>query len=360
MASSAQASSAQASSAQVIPIQEYIVQHPIIIDDVLTRFEVNMTPFLVAISEGHDIIIYCSYSEIPTTDHATIGKNVTDIIQLSEFFAKHKISCVLDMAKGIFGMKLSFCIWLNDKPMPFFESINEFMSQVSLQSHTTASFIALTLAYDNLELNIDNFTKRAYQYQNHGLPPVRPSTAVILNIGMKPAPLSPALLSHAPLSPALLSHAPLSPAPLSYAPLSYAPLSPAPMMENLEENPSGEAIVNSDEGFTQIQRNKPRKQYVGAGPPPVSVPIGSSHNGSRPQKGGICDFQKFWENGERGIEGVVVPEEERFKKYTRFALNFHKDFTGKGLTPEHEIVQKYMQENLGLHYPAWAALFLSA
>ena len=357
MASSAQASSAQASSAQVIPIQEYIVQHPIIIDDVLTRFGIDTTPFLVAISEGHEIIIKSVYSEIPTTDHATIGKNVTDIIQLSEFFAKHNIPHALDMAKGIFGMKVSFLIWLKDKPTPFYESIHEFMNQVSLQSHPVASFVALTLAYDNLELNIDNYTKRAYKYQDYALPPVRPITAVILARGMsfqgsQAIPTNPIFGGWQAISSPGLSPAP-SPAPMTAS-------SPIPILMQIpEEISSSQEIVNQDEGFTQIQR-KLRKQYAGAGPPPVSVAIGSTYNGIKSQKGGIRDFQIFWENGERGIDGVVVPEEERFRKFTRFALNFHKDFAGKGLTCEHKIVQEYMKENLGTHYPAWAKLFLSA
>jgi len=378
-ASSAQASSAQAFSAQNIPIQEYIVQHPIIIDDVLTRFGIDTTPFLVAISEGHDIIIKSVYSEIPIDDDATIGKNVTDIIRLREFFTKHNIPHALDLAKGIFGVKISFLIWLKDKSMPFYESIHEFMNQVSLQSHTVASFVALTLAYDNLELNIDNFTTRAYKYQDYALPPVRPSTAVILARGMT----TPTILANQATHPTHATQAipaiPTHPIFGGWQAISSPALSPAPspapviasspipaLMQIPEEIPSGEATANPDEGYTQIQRkHRARveplpKEYVGAGPPPVSVAVGSTYNGIKSQKGGILNFQTFWENGERGIDGVVVPEEERFRKYTRFALNFHKDFYKKELTPTDEIVQKYMKENLGPHYPAWAKLFLSA
>ena len=386
MASSAQASSAQASSAQNIPIQEYIVQHPIIIDDVLTRFEIDTTPFLVALSEGHDIIIESVYSEIPIDDNTTIGKNVTDIIQLREFFTKHNIPHALDLAKGIFGVKVSFAIWLKDKPTPFYESIHEFMNQVSPQSHTVASFVALTLAYDNLELNIDNYTKRAYKYQDYALPPVRPITAVILSRGMiiptiqathttqatratqatRTTPTNSIFGGWQAISSPALSPAP-SPAPM----IASSPI-PA-LMQIPEEISSGETTANPDEGYTQIQRkHRARvqyhppsieplpKEYVGVGPPPLSVAVGSTYNGIKSQKGGILNFQTFWENGERGIDGVFVPEEERFRKYTRFALNFHKDFYKKELTPNDEIVQKYMKENLGPHYPAWAKLFLSA
>jgi hypothetical protein len=152
------------------------------------------------------------------------------------------------------------------------------------------------------------------------------------------------------------------------SPTPFIASSPLPALVRIpEEISSTEAIANTDEGYTQVQRKIPKKyvkeyakQYDGVGPPPVSVAVGSIYNGRESQKGGIRNFKLFWEDGERGIDGVVVPEEERFRKYTKFVINFHKDFSGKKFTPEHPKIQEYMKEALGTYYPGWAKIFLPA
>jgi hypothetical protein len=65
------------------------------------------------------------------------------------------------------------------------------------------------------------------------------------------------------------------------------------------------------------------------------------------------DFNKFYKNGEAGIgtNGIKVPENDRLRRYTAFALKFHPDISGK--KPNDPKVVKFMEEQMGSLFATW-------
>jgi hypothetical protein len=423
--------SAQAS-AQV-SIKRFVTENPLNIEDVLQDLGINSTPIKVAIAYGHGIAFQLTYSTIKIDDEAQIGKNTKDRKKLMLFSNQHKIQFSFENDKDDFVGNFSFYIWLNDKIMPFTSSIDDIISRVAPQSHNVCSFVALTLAYDEMDITISNVLNRAYDYQNYGLPPMRSSSSIILT---KPLNIPTSSISNFYLKtvnspilspvqvapPSILPPVQVAP-PSILSPVQVAPPSilspvqvahPLPSMVQISKDdaskPENEVDESEDEvdesedevdesedekellvqsavqtnekpwqtqgrsrrqtfGATsvpsaaqanvkslQTQDNAPR-QIFGAGAPPLSVSVGSTYNGKaigRPQVY-VREFQKFYENGEKGVEvdGVIVkiPELDRLRRYTSFVIRFHNDVSGKN--PNDPKVISYMKENLGEHFNRW-------
>jgi len=333
-----------------ITIQEFVSQNPLNTEDVLEDFGINSTPIKAAIARGHDIVFDITYSSIPISDHAQIGKNVTGVMKLKAFCDAKSIPFSFDMAKVVFGVKINFSIWLNDKTMPFSSSIEDILGLFAEQSHTVVSFVALTLAYDNIEISRSNILERAFEYQSYGLPPVRSSKSVILIRAMNTQNQS-----AIPSIPNFSWKAISSPSP---SPAPHVAPSPIPSMVQIPEDEENvvEQNVSSAEDKSFKYQGRLRRRLFGTGPPPVSVDAtyNGKPNGKQPY-GWVQSFAKFWSNGEAGIEingeKVKIPENDRFRRFTGFALKFHPRVIGKKVNdPE---VISFMQEELGSHFPAW-------
>ena len=375
--------SAQASALESIPIYEFVKQNPLNIEDVLEDFGINSTPIKVAIAHGHEIAFDITYSSMPIEDEAKIGKNVRGLKKLKKFSDEKRIQFSFDMDKVDFGVNITFSIWLlNDKTVPFLSSIEDVIARVAPQTQTVAIFVALTLAYDKMEISMENLLVRSFEYQDYGLPPVRSSKSVILTKALNP-PTS--IIQPTASIPNFSWKTISSPTP---SPALMAP-SPVPSLVQIPEDEldeskdeskneskdesknefqgEQEAIIQSaaqaDEKSWQTQgrprkfQDKPR-QIVGAGPAPVSLSVESTYNGNPIGKqpfGWVQDFRKFWDNGELGIETngvrVKVPELDRFRRYTGFVTKFHPKVSGKN--PNNPIVLSFMKEALGDHFTRW-------
>lgn len=363
---SAQAS-AQAAAMAPITIQEFVKQNPLNIEKVLEDFGINSTPIKVAIAHGHEIAFDITYSSIPIEDEAQIGKNVKGLMRLKKFSNEKGIQFSFDMAKVDFGMNIIFSIWLNDKAVPFLPSIEDVIARVAPQTQTVAIFVALTLAYDKMEISMENLLVRSFEYQHNGLPPVRSSKSVILTKALNPpASIIQPTSSIPNFSWKTISSPTPSPALMAPSPVPSLVQIPEDELDESKDESKDEfqgeqeAIIQSaaqaDEKSWQTQ-GRPRK-IVGAGPAPVSLSVESTYNGNPIGKqpfGWVQDFRKFWDNGEFGIETngvrVKVPELDRFRRYTGFVTKFHPKVSGKN--PNNPIVLSFMKEALGDHFTRW-------
>jgi len=265
-------------------------------------------------------------------------------------------------------VNISFSIWLNDKVMPFIASIEDVIARIAPQTHNIASFVALTLAYDEMEISLSNVLERAFEYQAYGLPPVRSSKSVILTRAMNPrASIVQPTSNVQPTSsiPNFSWKAISSPSP---SPAPHSAPSPIPSLVQIPEDESEDeseykeeapvpSAAQANEKPWQTQ-GRTRRQIFGAGPAPLSLPADSTYNGKPTGKqpfGWVQEFQKFWDNGELGIETngvrVKVPENDRFRRYTGFVTKFHPKVSGKN--PNNPVVISFMKEQLGEHFTRW-------
>jgi hypothetical protein len=289
-------------------------------------------------------------------------------MKLKNFFDKKGIPFSFDMAKVVFGVNISFSIWLNDKVMPFIASIEDVIARIAPQTHNIASFVALTLAYDEMEISLSNVLERAFEYQAYGLPPVRSSKSVILTRAMNPrASIVQPTSNVQPTSsiPNFSWKAISSPSP---SPAPHSAPSPIPSLVQIPEDESEDeseykeeapvpSAAQANEKPWQTQ-GRTRRQIFGAGPAPLSLPADSTYNGKPTGKqpfGWVQEFKKFWDNGELGIETngvrVKVPENDRFRRYTGFVTKFHPKVSGKN--PNNPVVISFMKEQLGEHFTRW-------
>jgi len=307
-----------------ITIQEFVKKNPLNTEEVLEEFEITSTPINAAIALGHDIVFDVTYSSTPIEDHTQIGKNVTGIMKLNTFCDAKGIPFFFDMAKVVFGVKITFSIWLKEKSMPFSSSIKEILDMFAEQSHNVVALVALTLAYDNIEISRFSILERAFDYQSYGLPPVISSKSVILTKALNPTVQT------------------------------FTP-SPIPSLVQIPEDIGVQNDPSEDGQYRHQGRLRHQRYLYGTGAPPVSVE--AIYNDKPPEKPPVRvqSWVRFNANGEKGIEingeKTVIPLTDRYRRYLSFVMTNHP--TAKGKKVDDPEVIAFMREELGNHFTDW-------
>jgi hypothetical protein len=342
---------ATASAPLDLTIQQYVEQNPLVTEYNFDGFGINPMLFEMAINLEHEIRFKISYTSNQIENHTQIGKNVTDVMKLKALCDGKKIPFNFDMAKVVFEFKITFSIWLKEKSMPFSSSIKDILDMFAEQSHNVVTFVALALAYDNIEICRSSILDRAFNYQLYGLPPLRSYESVILTKA-----LNPPIQVLTPFNPNFSCEA-ISPIP-SLVPedgpedirVHHEPSEDGPEDIRVQHNPS-------EDGQYQYPGRRRHQRYIyGAGLPPVSVDAIYNDKPIEKQPFRVQSWGVFNSNGEKGIvnfngEKTVIPLNERFRRFTSFVMTNHPPVRGKRIDDQEVIA--FMRNELGNHFGDW-------
>ena len=307
---------------------------------------------------GHtvQVIINPNSTEGEEQDDALLGMRFRRIRNLKSLSSLQINPFDEDKAVN-YGFVSTFKVILNHSRVPF--DTTEIVASFHEDSHQSVIVVALARAYAGLPYDADsNILSATKDFQKHAIPPLFYYNAVrVSTSGM--------VLTYDPYQ----SRNVVSP----FQQMRSVAPSPVPVIPEYDEDhddteeSESESEENPNPWTTQGRRGRhfvaehvpvptspkiPPRQFYGAGSAPDSVPPNSTYN-EQPLVGGKGKYPKkfslFWEQGETGINGKRVPENDRLRLYTGYLLS--RLFTGKGA--DNAEVIAYMKTKLEDHFDEW-------
>jgi hypothetical protein len=343
-------------------LSEFVDQNPLNNEgvlDILTSFKIHPVTFMLA-TKYHRVEFEAVYDDKIITDGSEIGINFKLRNQFAALLKEYNIPFSFEMAKCNLHVTLLLRIILNDGIMPFDEAIREILENFAEQSHIVVKFVALTLAYEALEVTIKEIVWRSWCYQEIGLPPTRSSNSIILIKG----PPS----SHMHTIP-VFGWRPIRTPDIQMA--SPVPSLTEPPHVHMKKNSENISVSEQDDGWSApVQRKKSSpaqmrkneggsapermREIHGVGSRPDSV-IANYNPTYYPKSDGISPFDSYFSKGKAGIKGVIRKDEEIYKDWTAHYLAHHHKFAGR--SPSDPEVRSDLQIRLGPHYNEWVKIF---
>lgn len=295
------------------------------------------------------------------SDAAMIVKYVQEFVNLQTFCEKNSLSSPkAEIPEVIGGFTTIIEIWLKPFKAPF---TTDFLEDFHQDSSEAVILTAITLALKKEPLTKEAIIIKSVSLQKYGIPPVLSADAVrlqrpVVSTEQEYDPFARHVVSPLQRYPTTPSPVPFRDAVMHNMCVGAAAVqlpstsSPELLVQIPEEEPVSTQVKN--EGNFQFQGRQRRqigagpRQFFGVGPRPSSLPTGCSYNGESNERNyGVQDFKTFWMRGEE----KSVPPQERFRKYTGFALKFHKEL--QGLSIDNPKVVEVMQKLLGEHFTDW-------
>jgi len=258
-------------------------------------------------------------------DVAVVGTHVMNFLKLQKFCLDENITladCDIRTISG--GFTASVKISLETCLFPF--DMTKY-SDIHKNSQAAAGFTVLVNALSGKSIDLESIVFESFKLQSFGIPALVSADAIFISQTKQPEVT---VASYHPfdrqvaVSP-FLSRS-IVPSPVPFLDVAKAnltvPQSAEPQtvsvreIEEEDDDDEEDTTVPEEPPFTDVVTR--RRHFVGAGPAPISVPVGSTYNKNK-TSGKICPFNVFFERG----KGRGRKDDEIVTDYARFVLDNH-------------------------------------
>ena len=261
-------------------------------------------------------------------DAAVLGTHVMNFLKLQKFCQeKNIILANTDIGTIIGGFTASVKISLETCSFPF--DMTKY-SEIHKNSQAAAGFTVLVNALSGKSIDLESIVIESFKLQNFGIPALVSADAIIIS---QPKQHEAVVTTYHPfdrqvaVSPFLPRS--IVPSPVPFLDVAKAnltvPQSAEPQTVSVREIEEDDDDDEEDEEDITVPEEPPftdvvsrRRHFVGAGPAPISVPVGSTYNKNK-TSGKICPFNVFFERG----KGRGRKDNEIVTDYAKFVLDNH-------------------------------------
>jgi len=289
------------------------------------------------------------------SDAAIVGRNVQGFLNMKALCERNKLpSPMAEITEVIGGFDTIIEIWLRPYTPPF---PTDFLKDFHQDSSEAVILTAITLALKKEPLTKEAIILKAFSLHKYGIPPVLSADAVRLQRPVFTDPIYDAFARHV-VSP--FQRNPTTPSPVHFrdAVMQNMCGGAAPSPIQYLQIPEDIRVPNDtteDGQFQRPGRRRHQRYLYGSGEPPISVEaIYNDKDEKQPIR--VRSWVKFNADGGKGIENsngekIVIPLNERFRRFTGFVMAHHLPVKGKKID-DPEVID-FMRQELGNHFGDW-------